>query len=166
MNATLKTLEDPAPGARDASRQYVTFQLADESYAIAVEAIQEVLRVGEIAPVPGSAADVLGVMNLRGDIVPVIDGRIKFGKPRATVGERARMLVLPTPDGMCAMQVDCVEDVIDIAAEEAQPLTAQPHRKNSPVDGVAWRGDGFVALVDPAALLERGQTTGETDGNR
>ncbi len=164
--APVERPEESEPADRDDLRQYVAFQLADENYAIEIDAVQEVLRVGEIAPVPGTGAHVVGIMNLRGDIVPVIDGRARFGKPPAALDERARVLVLPGAAGICGMQVDCVADVIDVAAQDTQPLAADSRGYVSPVSGVALRGAGFVALVDPAALLERERPEGATDGNR
>ena len=59
--------------------QWVTFHLEDETYGINVMQVQEVLRYTEIAPVPGAPAYVLGIINLRGNVVTVIDTRARFG---------------------------------------------------------------------------------------
>ena len=61
--------------------QFVTFILKEEIYGINVMQVQEVLRVTEIAPVPGAPPYVLGIINLRGNVVTVIDTRGRFGLP-------------------------------------------------------------------------------------
>jgi purine-binding chemotaxis protein CheW len=63
----------------DEIMQWVTFRLGEEKYGINVMQVQEVLRVTEIAPVPGAPSYVLGIINLRGNVVTVIDMRNRFG---------------------------------------------------------------------------------------
>jgi len=65
--------------AEDEVLQWVTFQLENETYGINVMQVQEVLRYTEIAPVPGAPDYVLGIINLRGNVVTVIDTRSRFG---------------------------------------------------------------------------------------
>ena len=69
----------------DAVVQWVTFRLADETYGINVMQVQEVLRVSEIAPVPGAPHYVLGIINLRGNVVTVVDTRIRLGLKRSSI---------------------------------------------------------------------------------
>lgn len=66
-------------GVKDDVLQWVTFQLEDETYGINVMQVREVLRYTEIAPVPGAPDYVLGIINLRGNVVTVIDTRSRFG---------------------------------------------------------------------------------------
>jgi purine-binding chemotaxis protein CheW len=68
-----------AQGSEDPILQWVTFRLDNESYGINVMQVQEVLRYTEIAPVPGAPSYVLGIINLRGNVVTVIDTRQRFG---------------------------------------------------------------------------------------
>ena len=71
--------------AEDEVLQWVTFQLENETYGINVMQVQEVLRYTEIAPVPGAPEYVLGIINLRGNVVTVIDTRSRFGLPSGDV---------------------------------------------------------------------------------
>src|SRR3546814_11682814 len=66
-------------GSEDPILQWVTFKLDNETYGINVMRVQEVLRYTEIAPVPGAPSYVLGIINLRGNVVTVIDTRPRFG---------------------------------------------------------------------------------------
>ena len=72
-----------AQGLDDPILQWVTFKLDNESYGINVMRVQEVLRYTEIAPVPGAPSYVLGIINLRGNVVTVIDTRTS-GRPRTS----------------------------------------------------------------------------------
>ena len=74
--------------------QWVTFKLDSETYGINVMQVQEVLRHTEIAPVPGAPGYVLGIINLRGNVVTVIDTRARFGLPSADVTDHSRIVVL------------------------------------------------------------------------
>ena len=74
-----------AQGSEDPILQWVTFRLDNETYGINVMQVQEVLRYTEIAPVPGAPAYVLGIINLRGNVVTVIDTRQRFGLSPAPV---------------------------------------------------------------------------------
>jgi len=66
--------------------QWVTFRLGEESYGVNVMQVQEVLRVSEIAPVPGAPGYVLGIINLRGNVVSVLDTRLRFGLTKRETG--------------------------------------------------------------------------------
>lgn len=74
-------------GKDDAVLQWVTFRLDNETYGINVMQVQEVLRYTEIAPVPGAPHYVLGIINLRGNVVTVIDTRSRFGLPSSEVDD-------------------------------------------------------------------------------
>jgi len=78
----------------DPEIQLVTFRLKDETYGINVMQVQEVLRVAEIAPVPGAPHYVLGIINLRGNVVTVIDTRVRFGLPSAEIDDLSRIIVI------------------------------------------------------------------------
>ena len=88
--------------------QYVTFRLDDETYGINVMQIQEVLRYSEIAPVPGAPHYVLGIINLRGNVVTVIDTRTRFGLPEAEVTDQTRIVVLELEGQVVGVLVDSV----------------------------------------------------------
>lgn len=79
-----------AHSADDPILQWVTFRLDNETYGINVMQVQEVLRYTEIAPVPGAPSYVLGIINLRGHVVTVIDTRECFGLQSAQVDDNTR----------------------------------------------------------------------------
>ena len=81
-------------GSEDEIFQRVTFQLENETYGINVMQVQEILRYSEIAPVPGAPDYVLGIINLRGNVVTVIDTRSRFGLMLADITDNSRIVII------------------------------------------------------------------------
>ncbi len=86
--------------------QCVTFRLENETYGINVMQVQEVLRVTEIAPVPGAPDYVLGIINLRGNVVTVIDTRRRLGLPSREPDEATRIVIIETGKHVVGIMVD------------------------------------------------------------
>ena len=82
--------------------QWVTYRLGDETYGINVMQVQEVLRYSEIAPVPGAPDYVLGIINLRGNVVTVIDTRARFGLPPEEVTDNTRVVIIESDEQVVA----------------------------------------------------------------
>ena len=83
-----------AQGLDDPILQWVTFKLDNETYGINVMRVQEVLRYTEIAPVPGAPSYVLGIINLRGNVVTVIDTRQRFGLNATEISDNTRIVII------------------------------------------------------------------------
>jgi purine-binding chemotaxis protein CheW len=92
---------------------YVRFRLADESYAISVLNVLEVAGLGEVTPVPGAPTQILGVRNLRGKILPVIDLAALLGTQRARPA--ARLLVTESDGRQAGLAIDEVTEVGEFA---------------------------------------------------
>lgn len=137
-----------------AGQHWLSFQVGGQLYAAPLTAVNEVIREGDITPVPGSAADVLGVRHLRGRIVPVLDGRRRMGVPQApTDPARVRIVMLAHAGQLVGLRVDAVGELLctdGIGIEPPPPGRAS--RTDDPVTGVlSWQG-GFVALLDVCRL--------------
>ena len=100
--------------------QWLTFVLANERYAVKVVQVQEVLRYTPIAPVPGAPADVLGIINLRGNVVTVVDARGKFGMPKREIDELTRIMMMDVQGYIIGVLVDTVTEVIDLKDEDVE----------------------------------------------
>jgi purine-binding chemotaxis protein CheW len=98
---------------------YVRFRVADEAYAVSVLNVLEVAGLGEVTPVPGAARQILGVRNLRGKILPVIDLAALLGARRTQPA--ARLLVTESDGRRAGLAIDEVTEVGELAdpAEEA-----------------------------------------------
>jgi purine-binding chemotaxis protein CheW len=148
MNAIAQAVEDPL-------LRWVTFRLAEETYGINVMQVQEVLRVTEIAPVPGAPAHVLGIINLRGNVATVIDTRRCFGLPSAEPDEAARILIVESGEDVVGILVDRVAEVVDLHASEieAPPNVGGGEMATRLIQGMHSRGEELLILVDVHRLL-------------
>lgn len=119
-----------APTAGSAgARKYLSFTLASEVYAMAIEQVKEIIEFGQITTVPMMPAYMRGVINLRGAVVPVIDLSCRFGGAISEVGRRTCIVILEVPLDAAApaerqvlgVIVDAVNAVLDIAADAIEP---------------------------------------------
>lgn len=147
-------MTDEAAAQNVEHRQCVTFQLDDEIYGINVMLVQEVLRVTDIAPVPGAPAYVVGIINLRGNVVTVIDTRMRFGLPSKEIDDLTRIVIIESEKQIVGIIVDSVSEVVDIYSNE---IESAPNVGNDEtaryIEGVVSRGDELLILVDLNKLL-------------
>ena len=140
--------------AGDRVTKFVTFRLKDETYGVNVMQVQEVLRVTEIAPVPGAAAFVLGIINLRGNVVTVIDTRTRFGLPTTAQDDASRIVIIEAEDQVIGILVDSVAEVVELRESEISPA---PHTSNEEgsryIQGVVSREDDLLIVIDLNRLL-------------
>ena len=135
--------------------RWVTFQLDDETYGIDVMQIREVLRSPEISPVPGAPAFVLGIINLRGNVVAIIDTRSRFNLPPREVDDASRILILEAGDYVVGFLVDSVSEVAELRNEniECAPDTGSSRAASRFIRGLYNRAEGLLILIDAARLL-------------
>ena len=147
MSLELKTGDEPLS-------QWVTFQLAGETYGIAVSQVKEVIRVSEISPVPGAPAYVLGIINLRGVVVSVIDTRRRFGLPPKEAEEESRIILIEVDGHYIGILVDGVSEVVDLPKSE---IDTAPNVGNSDASkyimGVTTREGDLLILIDLNSLF-------------
>ncbi len=134
--------------------QWVTFKLDNEKYGIKVMQVQEVLRMTEIAPVPGAPDYVLGIINLRGNVVTVIDTRLRFGLPEREPDDDTRIVIVEAEGNVVGILVDSVAEVADLQASEIETAPNVGNDESSKyIQGVSSRGDELLILVDVNKLL-------------
>jgi len=138
----------------DAVIQLVTFRLMDESYGINVMKVQEVLRVSEIAPVPGAPPFVLGIINLRGNVVTVIDTRSRFGLPPHEMDDASRIVIIESEKQEVGILVDSVAEVVELRETEIDAAPSIGSEESSRyIQGVSTRDNHLLILVDLNKLL-------------
>ncbi|MDE2247672.1 MAG: purine-binding chemotaxis protein CheW [Pseudomonadota bacterium] len=149
------TTQARVPGLHEQGELWLSFQIGQQLYAAPLGEVSEVLRDGELTPVPGAAPDLLGVRHLRGRIMPVLDGRRRLGvqeQPPADA-ERARVVMLSHAGQLVGLRVDGVGELLNIGGQEvAPPPAGRGCRQDDPVSGVLSWKDGFVALLDIGRL--------------
>ena len=144
--------------------QCVTFTLEDETYGINVMQVQEVLREIEVAPVPGAPHYVMGIINLRGNVVSVINARKRFGLPPMESSDLTRIIVIEVKQHIVGIMVDSVAEVVDIKPEEIETAPNVGTDETSRyIDGVVSRDEKLLILVDLNKLLST-EEWGEVEG--
>jgi len=135
-------IEDPVS-------RWVTVCLNGETYGIEVTQVQEVLRVPEIAPVPGAPDYVLGIINLRGHVVTVIDTRRRFGLPPAEHTDQTRIVIAESEGRVFGMLVDSVAEVMDLRRSQIDSAPTVGNEEAAPyLQGVAQVDGELVILID------------------
>ncbi|MCW3173625.1 chemotaxis protein CheW [Shewanella subflava] len=143
-----------AAGSDDAVLQWVTFKLDNETYGINVMQVQEVLRYTEIAPVPGAPNYVLGIINLRGNVVTVIDTRSRFGLQSADVDDSTRIVIIEAEKQVIGILVDSVAEVVYLRCSEIDNAPNVGTEESAKfIQGVSNRDNELLILVDLDKLL-------------
>lgn len=144
----------PAAKVNDSVTQWVTFYLDNEKYGIKVMQVQEVLRMTEIAPVPGAPDYVLGIINLRGNVVTVIDTRKRFGLPEKQPDDATRIVIIEAGGQVVGILVDSVAEVADLRNSqiEATPNVGSDESSKY-IQGVSSHNEQLLILVDVDRLL-------------
>ncbi|WP_162046811.1 chemotaxis protein CheW [Vibrio taketomensis] len=134
--------------------QWVTFQLEDETYGINVMQVREVLRYTEIAPVPGAPDYVLGIINLRGNVVTVIDTRSRFGLVEGEISDNTRIIVIESEHQVIGILVDSVAEVVYLRSSEIDTTPSVGTDESAKfIQGVSNREGKLLILVDLNKLL-------------
>lgn len=103
------------------SREFLSFVLGDEHYALDIMSVKEIRGYEAVTKIANAPAFVKGVMNLRGDIVPIVDLRLKFEVGKATYNEFTIVIMLHVAQRIVGIVVDGVSDVIRLVDEEIRP---------------------------------------------
>ncbi|MGB5851125.1 MAG: chemotaxis protein CheW [Rhodanobacter sp.] len=155
-------MNSPACASAAAAGQWLSFRIGTQTYAAPLEAVNEVIRDGDITPVPGAAADVLGVRHLRGRIVPVLDGQRRMGVADAPLDPGSvRIVMLAHAEHLVGLRVGAVGELLHSDGIEIEPPPpGRASRLDDPVTGIlSWQG-GFVALLDVCRLCRLGGEAG------
>ncbi|MBD1582252.1 chemotaxis protein CheW [Pseudoalteromonas sp. S16_S37] len=145
---------DKNADSNDEVLQWVTYKLEDETYGINVMQVQEVLRYTEIAPVPGAPAYVLGIINLRGNVVTVIDTRARFGLVSAEVTDNSRIVIIEAEKQVIGILVDSVAEVVYLRSSEIDSAPNIGTEESAKfIQGVSNREGELLILVDLNKLL-------------
>ncbi|QUM79767.1 chemotaxis protein CheW [Moritella sp. 5] len=135
--------------AEDEVLQWVTFKLENEIYGINVMQVQEVLRYTEIAPVPGAPNYVIGIINLRGNVVTVIDTRVRFGLMPSEVSENSRIVIIEAEKQVIGILVDGVAEVVYLRSSEIDMAPNVGTDESAKfIQGVSNRDGELLILVD------------------
>jgi purine-binding chemotaxis protein CheW len=147
-----------APGAAKAAkavaRQFVSFTIDEELYGVDVMAVREIRKWSPTTGLPGQPYYCRGVLNIRGEALPVHDLRARFGGGETEASENHVVVIVNLPNGSVGLLVDTVSDILDVDPSEvcAVPEGARDSHDGS-ITGLVPRDDKMMALVDVATLF-------------
>lgn len=140
--------------AVDESTQYVTFVIGNETYGVEVLRVHEIIGMTKITHVPNSMVFMKGIINLRGNVVPVVDMRMKFKMSEREYDELTVILIVEVKKRLIGMIVDTVSDVVGIAKKKIQDT---PHFSSDIerdyIKGVGNRDDEMIIMLDVDMIL-------------
>jgi purine-binding chemotaxis protein CheW len=153
--AVLPTLDRPSRRSEAAeSVQLVSFRLAEEEYGVEITKVQEIILPGEITRVPRTPDHVKGLINLRSEVIPVIDLRCRFGLPAQEATDETRIVVVSVRGKTLGIIVDAVSEVLRAPLARVIPpppaVTASGHEY---LAGLVQLDDRLVILLDIDRVL-------------
>lgn len=167
----------PTPGDQDSNGdgdeqdQYLTFRVRDETFAMGILAIKEIIEFGALTPVPMMPACVRGVINLRGRVVPVIDLAVRFGR-EPTVPHRRTCVVIveagaPGEQQDIGVMVDGVNQVLEIPPQDIEPAPGFGAKVRPEFIAGMGKLDGeLVIIIDLARVLSADELAAMAPGAR
>lgn len=137
-----------------AMQEFLTFSLGDESYAIDILTVKEIRGYESVTKIANAPPFIKGVINLRGDIVPIVDLRIKFNVGQVTYDEFTIVIVLHIRNRIVGIVVDGVSDVVGLSKEQLRPPPDFGVAFNSRyLLGLASVNEQMIILVDINELI-------------
>lgn len=133
---------------------FLTFEIANVGYGIEICHVIEIIGVQEVTKVPNFPSYVIGVINLRGKVIPIIDVRNRFGMEHREYDDRTCIIVVNVGDVLTGMVVDKVSEVVTISPEKIEPAPKTGAESSLYVQGLGKIGDQVLVLLKVAALLD------------
>lgn len=138
--------------------KYLTYFLDHQLYGVPIACVEQIIGVQRITEMPDYPPYAKGVINLRGAILPVVDMRLRLGKPEVPYNERTSIIVIRTEHHLVGFLVDAVCEVTQLPPENISPPPDIPHSGgNSYLMGIGKQEDTVVLLLDMRKILSGDQ---------
>lgn len=152
----------------DETTQYLTFNLADDVFAVDVGKVREILDYVPATRVPGTPEFMRGVINVRGNVVPVVDMRLKFGMAETEKTVDTCIVVMETDlDGersVLGALVDSVEEVFELESRHIEPAPRFGARwKTEYIKGIGKRGNDLLIILDIDRVFSNSDIAGAAE---
>lgn len=135
--------------------QIVVFELAKETYGVAISDVYEIIRMVEVTRIPKTQHFLEGVINLRGRIIPVVDLRKRFGLQSEEVEQLKRIVVVKIDDDTVGMVVDAVSEVLQIESSQVEGVSSLVSSQVDTefISGIAKVDNRLIILLDLGKVL-------------
>ena len=147
------------------SNSYLTFALGEERFAIPVDQVHEVVEFGHVTKVPNAPNYMLGIINLRGRVLPLLDTKLKLGLPATTKSQKCRIMILDLQleddkNLQIGAMVDLAREVIEISDDEIQDAPEFEDLKTSaPITGIVNKQGDITMIMDIKRVFSTSELT-------
>ena len=140
------------------TKQYIVVQIGSEKYGIDIRYVDNIVRMQKITRVPKAQVYFKGIINLRGEIVPVMSIRIKMGLDEDVITNASRIIILKLEEkGSLGVLVDQVCEVVTLSQDQIETNNINSsHVKDSFINGIGKNGEQLVSLFDLNAIMDEG----------
>jgi purine-binding chemotaxis protein CheW len=135
--------------------QLVGFIVGEEEFSIPILSIQEIIKPIEWTRVPQIPKYILGVFNLRGSVIPLIDLRARFGLPIQKHTDETRFIVLKNGEDVAGFVIDRLTEAIRMPKRDIGPAPDTVSEEETMIDGVGKQADRIITILKVHKLLER-----------
>ena len=149
MAAKIETMEND-------KKQYIVITFGNEQYGIDISYVDNIVRMQKITRVPKAQPYFKGVINLRGEVVPVMSLRLKMGLEDDVFTNTSRIIILKIEQkGVLGIIVDEVKEVVTLGTNEIDKVSGDmKNAKVSFIDGIGKNGDELISLLDIHSIIE------------
>lgn len=136
------------------TNQYVIFRLNDESYGVLIEYVETIEKLTEITRVPNVPHYISGVMNLRGEVIPVVDLRKRFQLEHVSATEESRIIVLSFDEIIVGILVDSCSEVVTLDKEQVdKTYDLMSSFEDDYIEGIGKFNERMIIILDIPKLL-------------
>ncbi|MDE7298112.1 MAG: chemotaxis protein CheW [Lachnospiraceae bacterium] len=136
------------------TKQYIVVKLGNEQYGIDIQYVDNIVRMQRVTRVPKAQSYFKGVINIRGEIIPVMSLRLKFGlEPDEFRGATRILIIKIEPQAAIGMIVDEVKEVITLDSDNIDKISGSNDEKSAYLSGVGKQPDGLVSLLNITSVV-------------
>lgn len=147
-------MADDQDTARERFIEIISFHLGDQVYCVDIMAVREIRGWVPCTSMPHSPPHVLGVINLRGQVIPVVDVAVRIGLPPANPSERSAIIVIDQGEKLVGLLVEAVSDMITIKGSDLQPVPdILPESQRALAKAIVALEEQMICFLDPEPLV-------------
>lgn len=136
-------------------KQFIVVKIGSEQYGIDISFVDNIVRMQKITRVPKAQSYFKGIINLRGEIIPVMSIRTKMGLEPDVITDASRIIILKIEQqGALGIIIDEVKEVVTLGEEEIDKIAGPKDGKSNFINGVGKHGEELISLFDINAIIE------------
>ncbi len=140
-------------------KQYIVVKIGGEHYGIDISYIDNIVRMCKITRVPKAPFYYRGVINLRGEVVPVMSLRRRMNLDDDQFTDDSRIIILKLEGGLMGVIVDEVREVLSLGEDDIEMPSNSKKSKTSFINGVGTNGDELISILEISSIIENGENT-------